>query len=156
MSVIGDLVESATDAMVSHAQTMGLFESVNRHEFKNAPAAGGLHGNVWFTRVGPVPRRSGLASTAARLEFLFRIYGSMLAEPQDDIDTGMVKALDRLLAAYSGDFTLDGLVAEVDLLGAYGTALSGQSGYLTLGQQKMRVIDITVPLIINDAWEQVA
>lgn len=154
MTAIKDVVGTVTDALVSHAQTMGLFETVNRHEFKNAPAGGGLHGNVWFSALAPYPGGSGLNVTAARLAFIFRLYGSMLDEPQDDIDENMIVALDQLLAAYSADFTLDGLVREVDLLGAAGVPLSAQSGYLTIGNKMMRVIDITLPLIINDAWEQ--
>lgn len=153
MSIDGT-VETITDALVSHAQTMGLFETVNRHEFKNAPPAGGLNANVWFQALTPFRGGSVLNATAARLEFRFRIYGQMLQEPQDNIDTGMVRALDLLLAAYSADFTLDGLVREVDLLGESGVPLGAQSGYLQIGNQMMRVIDITIPLIISDAWSQ--
>lgn len=149
-------VDAITDALVSHAQSTGLFETVNKHEFKNAPANGGLHGNVWFQSLQPAAGKSGLAATTVRLEFRFRLYGSMLQEPQDDIDSDMVEALDQLLAAYSADFTLDGLVREVDLLGEAGVPLGAESGYLTIGSSMMRVIDITIPLIINDAWTQVA
>lgn len=153
---IEEISETLTDALVSHAQTLGLFETVNRHEFKNAPPGGGLHGNVWFSALAPFPGASTLTHTAARLAFTFRLYGSMLDEPQDDIDRNMLQALDKLLAAYSADFTLDGLVRNVDLLGEAGIPLGAQSGYLTIGNKMMRVIDVTIPLIISDAWTQEA
>jgi hypothetical protein len=85
-----------------------------------------------------------------------RLYTSMLAEPQDYIDPNLVKALDALMNAYSGDFTLDGLIRNVDLLGQTGTPLQAEAGYINIDGKMMRVVTITLPMIINDAWEQTA
>lgn len=140
------------DALVSHAATTGLFDRVNTHEPKSAPG-NGLTAAVWFQTLEPAP--SGLASTSVRLTMILRIYSSMLAEPQDYIDPELVAAVDTLLAAYSADFTLDGMIRNVDLLGAGGTPLRAQAGYLTIDRTMQRVVDITIPLVINDAWTQV-
>ena len=147
--------EAYTDALVSHALTLGVFERVNKYEPKSSPGTG-LSAAVWFLTVRPDQQRSGLNTTSVWLTMMLRIYLPMLTEPQDMIDERILRAVDLLLAAYSTDFTLDGMIREVDLLGQSGTGLSVQSGYLDIDKTKMRVVDVTIPLGINDAYSQVA
>jgi hypothetical protein len=47
-------------------------------------------------------------------------------------------------------------VRNVDLLGAYGAGLSALAGYLNVDNKMFRVVDLTLPLIVNNVWEQVA
>lgn len=148
-------IGALTDALESHALASGLFERVNGHEPKSSPG-NGLTAAEWAQSVDPVPRASGLAATTGRVVMNVRIYQNMLAEPQDAIDPAVLAAVDELFARYSGDFTLDGLVSHVDLLGAYGVAMSAQAGYLDVGNGKYRIMTITLPLIVNDLWDQVA
>ena len=54
------------------------------------------------------------------------------------------------------DFDLNGTVANVDLLGAHGTPLQALFGYARFDNTTYRVATLTVPLIINDAWTEVA
>lgn len=149
-------IAGITDALISHAAATGYFERLNGHEPKNRNAVGpGLTASIWLQALAPV-KASGLASTSGRLEYTLRIYTPMTAEPQDGIDPAVLAAADAMFAAYSGDFTLGGLVRFVDLLGAHGTPLSAQAGYLDLSGVMYRVFDLTVPLIINDLWNQEA
>lgn len=141
-------------AVRDHALTTGLFERVNGHEPKNAPG-NGLTAAVWVQDIGPV-LSSGLAKTSARLALNVRIYSSMLQEPQDAIDPNIVSAVDDLFTAYSSDFELGGNVRCVDLLGMAGAPLSAQAGYLEQDKKLFRVMTITLPLIVDDAWDQVA
>ncbi len=141
------------DALVSHAMTTGYFERVNQHEPKSAPGFG-LTASVWNQSGGPV-QSSGLSQTSGVVTFYVRLFTSMTSEPQDMIDPNLLDALDALLTAYSGDFTLDGLVRNVDLLGAESPGLSWVAGYVDVGGTKYRCMTVTVPLIINDLWEQV-
>lgn len=143
------------DAACSHALSLGEFDQVNGHEPKRAPG-NGLSASVWAQSLRPIQARSGLASTSALLVLNIRAMTSMLAEPQDGIDPALVGAVDALLRAYSGDFELGGLVANVDLLGAYGPGLSAEAGYLNQDQQLYRVVVITLPLVVNDLWSQAA
>jgi len=139
----------------SHAMTLGLFESVNTHEPKGAPA-NGLTVAIWVDRVFPSQTLSGLASTTAILVFNVRIYSPMLAEPQDMIDPEMTAATDTLLNAYSGDFQLSGSTMAVDLLGMDGQPLTAQAGYINQDNRLFRVMTIVVPLIVDNAWTQAA
>lgn len=144
-----------TDALVSHAQASGYFERVNGHEPKNPPSTGGLTAGVWADRVTPV-RASGLDSVSVLLVFNVRLYTSAVQEPADAIDPQMLAAADALCAAYSGDFTLGGLLRSVDLLGAYGTPLDVRAGYLQHDGVLYRVMTIAVPCVVNDLWTEVA
>lgn len=143
------------DKLVSHAAASGHFARVNQHEPKNAPGSG-LTAAVWPQLGQPARGMSGLNSTTFRVEFRIRIYSNMLAQPVDQIDTTMLTAVSTLLADYSAGFTLGGLVRNVDLLGAAGNPLSWQAGYLTIDQKSYRIVDITVPLVINDVFDQSA
>lgn len=141
------------NAVTSHALASGLFESVNGHEPKSAPG-NGLTVAIWADLIEAHAAGSGLAVTAGRVVLNVRIYSSMLAEPQDAIDPAMVAAVDALFAAYCGDFELGGTVRNVDILGQAGTVLRAQAGYINQDSKLFRVMTITLPLIVNDAWEQ--
>lgn len=88
------------------------------------------------------------------MRFKIRIYMSLVQQPSDQVDPRVVDATDALLSAFSGNFSLGSLVRNVDLLGSTGQGLSGQAGYINIGGTLLRVMDITLPLIINDVWGQ--
>lgn len=149
-------IQDILDAVVSHAQTTGYFDRVNSHEPKSAPG-NGLTCAVWVQAVEPARGTSGLSQTSVRLTLNVRLYSSMLQEPQDAIDPNMVMATDALMDNYSGEFLLGiDQVRSVDLLGYSGTPMRADAGYLSIDNRMMRVMTITVPLVLNDVWEQVA
>jgi len=143
------------DAVTSHAETLGQFERVNGHEPKNAPG-NGLSCAVWVASISPARGQHGLAQTSARVVLNVRVFSPMLQEPQDGIDPAVMEAVDALMNAYSGDFTLGGNVRNVDLLGMAGVPMEAQAGYLNQDNRLYRVMTITLPLIVSDVWEQVA
>lgn len=147
-------VDAILNQVVSHALRIGHFERVNQHEPKNAPP-NGLSCAIWLDSISPV-RSSGLSSTSGRVAFMVRIYTNMLSEPPDFVDPNILKAAIGLMDAYSGDFELGDTVRNVDLLGMTGTSLSAQAGYLSQDGKLYRVMTITLPLIVNDIWDQVA
>jgi hypothetical protein len=142
-------------AVESHAETLAIFDRVGKHEPKNAPG-NGLTCAIWAAPIRPIPAASGLAAMSVRLELMVRIYNPMLQQPLDDIDPTVLDAVDALLGAYAGAFTLGGIVRDVDLLGQHGTSLSAVPGYLTQDSKLFRVMDITLPLILNDLWNEAA
>jgi len=146
---------SIVDAVASHASASGHFEQVIKHEPKVAPG-NGLSASIWTDEIKPAALSSGLAATAARLVLNVRVAMNMLYEPQDDIDPKMLGgAVDALMNAYTGDFTLGGLVRNVDLLGEDGEGMFAKAGYLEQDHKLYRVMTINLPLIVNDVWEQV-
>src|SRR5712691_1385637 len=145
-------VHDVFDKLQSHAMTLGLFETVNTHEAKGAPG-NGLWCAIWVQRIGPV-RSSGMAATSGRLELMARVGSNFIAKPEDGIDPNILSAVTTLIGKYSSNFTLGGTVREIDLLGAEGVPLSAQAGYLDISGKFFRIMDITVPIVINDLWSQ--
>ena len=104
----------------------------------------------------PYAIRSGLDATTVRAVFTVRIYMNMIQEPQDEIDINILDATDKLMEAYTGDFTLGGAVRNIDLLGAGGPGLSANAGYIEIDKRIYRAMTITVPVVVNDVWSQEA
>lgn len=151
-----DGITAIYDALTSHAQTLGVFDRVNDHEAQQPPGRG-LSCSILLGPLTPI-RASGMASTSGRLEMTARVYTPRPSNAPGDIDRQVLGAACQLLAAYSSDFELDGvpdsLVRAVDLLGAYGTGLSMEPGWLTQDGTPYRVAEITLPILINDMWGQ--
>jgi hypothetical protein len=143
-------------AAISHVQATGRFITVNGHEPESAPAGSGLTAAVWVENLALFAATSGLAVTSARVELSIRLFAPLRVDTPDAIDPALLDALDVLLASFNADFTLDGLVESVDLLGRTGTPLGARAGYVQQDQQVLRVMTITLPLIVDDVWEQVA
>ncbi|MEU3527566.1 hypothetical protein AB0E62_27470 [Streptomyces sp. NPDC038707] len=143
------------DAAISHASASGYFDAVNGHEPIHPSPSGGLTAGVWVDRVTPV-RSSGLDSVTALVVLNVRLYTSAQQLPLDAIDPAMVAAVDALCTAYAGDFTLGGLVRQVDIFGTYGQSLDVRAGYLPQDGALQRVMTIWLPCIVNDLWEEAA
>jgi hypothetical protein len=152
-------IVSIYDALMSHSQALGIFQQTVDHEPRSMPGPK-LTCAVLLGDFGPAPRGSGLASTSARLEFSVRIYSPAMATPDGARDRDVLSAACQLMAAYSGDFEFEnvpeGLIRNVDLLGAYGDPLKAQPGWLQQDGGYYRIEEITVPLILNDVFAQVA
>jgi hypothetical protein len=145
------------EALASHAASSGHFTGGELGDIGSTPDNTGLTFVIWPGPGNPIPGRSGLNATSVAINFMLRIFRSVNSDPLGEIDPEMIDATDALLNAYTGDFTLDGLVAEIDLLGQYGTSLSWDSGYIEMDSStRFRIVDITIPLIINDVWTQEA
>lgn len=144
------------DGLVSNSMSLGVFERVNTHEPKNAPSVDGLFTAIWVDRIVPHAEHSGLAATSAYVVMMQRIYSNMLQEPQDAIDPNVMLAVDVLMGQYTGDFTLGGEVAYIDLLGIGISRLEAKAGYITIDKKVYRVMDVIIPCVVNDAWTQTA
>lgn len=151
MSRTTDILKAATN----HAHRLGVFESVTGHEPRSAPGRG-LRYAMWVQSLSPAPRASGLGATSGLLVLNGRIYCSFVTGNPDEIDPAVTDALDLLMDAYSADFTLGGAVRDVDLLGEHGPSLSAIAGYLEQDNKLFRIMTLTIPLIINDLWNQEA
>jgi len=148
--------QDLVDRLTSHAQRLGVFDRVNSHEPKNKPGRG-LTCALWIDRIEPARGRSGLTATDARVVFNVRIYTNMLQQPQDAIDPNVMFAVDRLMEAYTGDFDLGSESRFIDCLGmTQGHPLFSQSGYINIDNMVYRVMTMTVPVIVQNAWPQAA
>ncbi|MFD6035723.1 hypothetical protein ACFWHF_14450 [Streptomyces griseoincarnatus] len=138
----------------SHAKKLGLFRTVMLHEPKSAPSSGAVA--IWVQSVEPVPDRSGLDKVSILLTVNIRIYANMLQEPQDAIDRDLLTAADLLLTEYAGDFDLGDENRTVDMFGSAGDLMRTELGYINQDGTLFRVCVITLPVLINDVWNEVA
>ncbi|GAA2360834.1 hypothetical protein Cme02nite_38180 [Catellatospora methionotrophica] len=146
-------IDGLTAAVSSHAQALGVFERFNGAEPKNSPGAG-LSGACWVQDLLTDTTGSGLAATGMVLIYNVRLYMHVDDLAPETLDPAMVKALDLLFGAYIGDFTLGGLIRNVDVRGAKGTPLGGRAGYQQIEAGVFRVFTITLPLVVNDVWAE--
>lgn len=140
-------------ALTSHANTLGLFESVQGHEVVNGPR--GLAVSYWCGKFRPPPAGSGLAQTSMVLDVSCRVYYPA-EKPADDLEIRVLYAVSQLMNAFNGDFTLGGTIRAIDLQGMAGQAMDADWGWAEIGDAWYRVANIALPLIINDFFEQVA
>jgi hypothetical protein len=147
-------IEPLMDYVASTAMASGYFTVVNKHE-----AVGNIGtyvASVWLQHIGPARGGSGLNATSLRVELTLRIYSAMITAPSDEIDPNMARAAMAVLTSFSGAFSIGDTVRDIDLLGEFGTPLSGKAGYLNLSTQVYRVMDITIPIIVDDVLSQAA
>lgn len=144
--------ENIHNALADRCKRTGLFGDVIKHEPRSAPSVQKMSLAVWCDNVRPAGKSSGLAATAASIIFSLRIYLSMTYKPEDRIDSVIWDAYDVLMEDFAGDFDLGGHVKAVNLQGAEGQLLQGQAGYIVQDQKLFRIVELSLPLTINDAW----
>lgn len=153
MSIDGAALVSAISSKCSQ---LGVFDSVTTHEPKASPGRTGTSASVWITSYEPI-QSSGMASASMRIEVMVRIYTSMLQEPADEIDTSILTACDALMSVLIGDFDL-GVpgVRHIDVFGQEGERLRAVFGYLSQDGKLFRVMDVFVPILVNDVYTETA
>jgi hypothetical protein len=150
-------VTALFQAMTSEAMGLGAFARVNGHEPKSAPGVQ-ISFSLWLASIRPVAT-SGLNSVSGVVTFTGRVYKASTGANQtelDAIDPAILTATGQLMAAYSGGFTLGGTVRAVDLLGAAGTPMAATAVYVEQDGKQFRVMELTIPVVINDLWQESA
>lgn len=143
-------------ALADEALTLGVFDRVATHEPKSKPG-NGISLVLWAARIEPSRVASGLAAVSTLVIWNARAMIPMLREPQDTIDTDLATAGCAYIEALCGGFTLGGIVRDVDIFGeGNGTMLAGTMGYLNQDGTMFRVFTITIPIIVNDSFTEVA
>jgi hypothetical protein len=143
-------VEEITARLVSFVAEQGVVEDVNGGDIRHM-LSGGLRAGIFVTDMTTI-QSSGLAVVSVRLEQTIRLYERMQVEPSDVLDVDTLRAVDAICNAIVNDFTIDGIVRQVDVLGAHGQPLRARPGFLPVQEQECRIVDVIVPLICDDVW----
>lgn len=157
MTFDADAVNTLQAAIVTQASKLTVFARVFAHEPRSAPGVQ-MSCAIWLGPIRPVTS-SGLDSTSGVVTFQARVYKSMLganAKEDDKIDPAVLTASSLLIGAFTAAFTLSETVRAIDLLGMHGPALSAEPGYLLHEDKPFRVVELTIPVIMNDLWDQEA
>jgi len=148
------------DALKSQASQLGIFrDRVLGHEPKSSPG-NGVTCAIWLGPIVPISNLSGLSASAGRATWTARIYvpwEAQSGEDEDKVETTLMHATLELIAAYSAHFTLGSEIFAIDLLGAYGEALTAANvGYIEVGGKHYRAAELTIPVLIDNLYTQAA
>jgi hypothetical protein len=136
-------------AIRSYAQKLGIFQAVDTHEPENAPGSR-LYCSIVLGPVRPVPS-SGMASVSGQVTLTVRVWSAAMQRPLDDIDPEALATISALMGAFAGGFTIGGTVRNIDLF-----AMQAVPGWVDADGKPFRVVDISLPIVINDMWAEVA
>jgi hypothetical protein len=150
-------VTALFQAVQSTAAGLGDFKAALTSEPRAKPGTQMIVA-FWLASIRGIPS-SGLSATSGLVVISGRVYKTYLTGGQkelDALDPAILTATCDLMAAFSNDFTVGGTVREIDLLGQFGTPLSAQAAYVEQENQPFRVMDLTIPFVIDDLWTQEA
>lgn len=136
-------------AVQSHAQKLGVFRGGVGLRAPISTPPNDLAAWITLDAVDPVVS-SGLAAVSIKVTLLVHITMSLNTRPLDAVDPAVLGASAVLMNEYAGNFTLGGLVREVDIFGG----LKAQAGYVMFEENPLRTVEITLPMIVNDAWTE--
>jgi hypothetical protein len=146
--------QALVDAVASYAATTGEFDTVNMHEPKAKPGTG-MTCSCWVDEIAPLAAASGLNSVSGLITMSMRPQLPFLQQPADAIDPLIMRAVGALMTVFAGGFTMTGLVRNVDLLGQHSQGLRGKAGYVNQDGTVYRVMDVMVPMVVNDLFAEV-
>jgi hypothetical protein len=133
----------------SYAEQLNIFQATKTNDPRNAPGSR-LFCSITLGAVRPV-LSSGLAAVSLQVTLIVRVWSSELQQPYESIDPEVLAATCSLMGKFAGGLTLGGAVREIDLM-----AMSAQPAYVDFDGKPYRVSEISVPLIVNDTFAEVA
>lgn len=153
MAGLGDTYAALLDIVAG----CGFQNQVLDHEPLSAPSGDGVTVAVWPSEpMRALTESSGLAAADARLGFMIRLMYPAFAMPQGINPRGreieLLEAFDKIMGALLSDLTLGDTARAIDVLGESGEQLAGTWGYAQIDQPVFRIVDIAVPVMINNAW----
>ena len=80
-----------------------------------------------------------------------RIYADMLAEPQEWNEYGLAEVAENLINKLLTDADLNSKIMTIDAAGMAGQGLEMRWGYLDVSGKMHRIVDIGLPLLVNDS-----
>lgn len=144
-------VKSTLDSILSYLKASGHFlAGAQVGEPKAPPTTGqGLFAAVYMTsaKVGELT----LATTIELHLVAVRIYRNMLTEPTANIETDLAIVVADISNDLLGDYDLGATVRGIDAGGQYGTVMGATWGHLDVSGTAFRVVDLELPLIVDDS-----
>ncbi len=134
----------------SIAQQLGLFQAVDKHEPENAPGTR-LYCSIVLGPMRAVAAASGLASVSGEITLIIRVWSWAMQRPLDDVDPEVLAAMAALINGLAGEFTLGGTVRNVDLF-----SLTASPAWAEFDGKQFRVMELPVPIVINDMFSEEA
>ena len=150
-------VKATLQAMQSYVAASGYFKAGHMvgHPKRPVPAQGSqLFGAVYMMSQSVVALT--LSTTIELHTVGIRVFRNFLTEPIESIQFELADAVSQIENDLIGEFDLGASIRNVDVGGQYGQPLRSDWGTLDLGGVMYDIVDITVPLIVDDSATLVA
>jgi len=138
-------ITTTINMVASFLEKRGEYTNVQIGEPKSPPV-GDLSAAVFVASASVVGLT--LQTTIEIHEITVRLYRNMLEEPEEDNEIRISQAVTGIVSDLLGDYDLGASIRNI-AVGEYGQSLSATYGYLDLGGTMYRMVDITVPLLVD-------
>jgi len=143
-------IKASLDAILSHLAASGRLSSYSLGEPVKVPEGAKLHGAVYMRRSG-VDHLYLDGGTGEVHAVVVRLYRAVLRQPQSEGELELVNAVSELTEDFAEDYTLGTTVREIDLAAQFGEGISAEWGHVEVSGSMFRVVDITLPLVVDDS-----
>ena len=144
-------IRTTLEAIQSHVNSSGYVSECIIGEYTSAPMPSGLG---IAASVIPMREETVMAFGATTRELhtvLLRLYRDWLSEPASSRDLPLEEAKGVILANLKGDLDLEGAAMSLDIAGMHSGGYSADWGRVEIGSTIFRVIDMTLPVIVDDS-----
>jgi uncharacterized protein (UPF0212 family) len=138
-------ITNTIQSIASFLEARGEFTTVQIGEPKSPPV-GDLSAAVFMNDAAVVAVT--LQTTVEIHEVTVRIYRNMLEEPEADNEIRLSQVLNGVVSDLLGDYDLGATIRNI-AVGEYGRTLSAAWGYVDVGGTIYRMIDLSVPMIVD-------
>jgi len=138
-------ITTTINLVVSFLQKRGEYSLVQIGEPKSPPR-GDLAAAVFVSDASVVGVT--LQTTIEIHELTIRLYRNMMEEPEEDNELRISQAVTGIVSDLLGDYDLGASVRNI-AVGEYGRTVSATYGYLDVGGTMYRMVDISVPLVVD-------
>lgn len=112
--------------------------------------------SFWPEYVEAYPEGSGLATTAMKANIIVRLWkNKAVLSLNDPVDALLLALADSILSQFHGDLVNTSHDWYVDVEGETGKSMGFKTGFVKLSGAIYRVIDVDIPIVINDFYTQV-
>ena len=132
----------------SYLAASGEFVTVELGEPEAVARGDGLTAAIWVS--GTRIALTTLTKVTKVYDANIRVYRDMLGEPTEGIEIGLAKVVQDIASDLLGDYDLGATVRDIDACGQYGTPLRAEWGHDVVAGVVFRVVDMTIPIVVND------
>lgn len=144
-------VKATLENVETYLQKSGYFAAGVQAGVPMAPPQGeGLFGAV-FMRSVSVNKVYANGGTEETHLVTVRVHRNAMNRPADEIEFELAVCVQQVVSDLIGDYDLGATVREIDVGGMNGTPLRSEWGQVDIGGVMFRVVDIMLPLTVDDS-----
>ncbi len=126
----------------------GRFATTDLGEPESLPDGTQLHARVW--NMGRQVAYITQSTVVSLYNIRVRMYRNAFTEPTADIEYMLAESVQDIASDLLGDFDLGATVAYIDAAGIHGRGLRADWGHAPVSGVMFRVVDMTIPIVVND------